>query len=469
MRFDRRLIVAPARSVLRLITVMALAAGVAGLVATVPAWLGESTSRPAWLELLLSIPLKLAVSFLPAAIAWFMLMPSAAELGRAGDGAEPPALFLLFLIGLCGIAAFQLAPLGAWWSENLAQVNLLIAPGIDPFGLTLIPVTLLLAMPVLASAVMLTFVLTSIMTVVSRTDETFRVLAACVALQGGLVLGAYLLMNSLGDVGAMVSTIFASEPPSADRDRMAAEAAGWFSRQQALGDAVVHQLIWIVGGYAVALAVSEFLARRGDTATVQEEPLVSSPPTPPVSASKAAAAFDHPSYGARPVLSILSLFRTRASEYRIASIPPASNARFTFSWSAGILRRDADGVSVLSLRVHERRWLTMSTYAVNDGDAGTPLGFLRPSRHDWDVVSISGDVVARVVRQQMVLAFTRYVADVAGIEVCRFTWTLGGISPSTTELEIEFLPECDRLFDRALAIAIAPLLEEQARRSRQRR
>ena len=53
---------------------------------------------------------------------------------------------------------------------------------------------------------------------------------------------------------------------------------------------------------------------------------------------------------------------------------------------------------------------------------------------------------------------------VAGVEVCRFTWTRGALAIASGELEIDFIPGTEHLFDRAFAIAAAPILEEQARR-----
>jgi hypothetical protein len=44
-----------------------------------------------------------------------------------------------------------------------------------------------------------------------------------------------------------------------------------------------------------------------------------------------------------------------------------------------------------------------------------------------------------------------------------FTWTIG-MGVSSAELELEFPPTAGPEFDRRLAVAIALLLEEQARR-----
>jgi len=56
-----------------------------------------------------------------------------------------------------------------------------------------------------------------------------------------------------------------------------------------------------------------------------------------------------------------------------------------------------------------------------------------------------------------------YAAMVGEHEVCRFKWTLNGLSVASAELEVEFLPVNGVPFDRALALALAPILEQKAR------
>jgi hypothetical protein len=288
--FDRRLIVFPAWFMLRVITVVTFAAGLAGFVTTVLTWLPGAGDRAPWLAPILAIPLRLAYTFLPAAIASFLLMPSTTALARRsepGEEADLPLLLVLFLVGLCAIAAFDAGPLVTWWAENLEQVRTLYSGGSDPLGLNVIPSVALVSMPLLATAIVLTFVLTSVIAVVSRTEWTFRVVGSCVALQTGLVAGAYLLMDGLRDVGTMVSEWLTSEGMHADGAAAAEQAANWFTRQDALGSAVISRLQWIFGGYVVALVASEFLGRRAAPATT---------PAPRVpltaSASAAASAFD---------------------------------------------------------------------------------------------------------------------------------------------------------------------------------
>ena len=58
--------------------------------------------------------------------------------------------------------------------------------------------------------------------------------------------------------------------------------------------------------------------------------------------------------------------------------------------------------------------------------------------------------------------FASYVAS-AG-DHGTFTWAMQGLSVASAELDVEFLPGCDAFVDRALAFALAPLLEHKGRR-----
>ena len=63
----------------------------------------------------------------------------------------------------------------------------------------------------------------------------------------------------------------------------------------------------------------------------------------------------------------------------------------------------------------------------------------------------------------------RYVVRVGDAEICRFSWHLGSRGALNPELEIEFAPDADGRLDRAVAIALGPLLEQQARLASQPR
>ena len=47
--------------------------------------------------------------------------------------------------------------------------------------------------------------------------------------------------------------------------------------------------------------------------------------------------------------------------------------------------------------------------------------------------------------------------------VCRFKWALHGLTVASAELEVEFARGQNAALDRAVAMVIAPILEQQAR------
>lgn len=475
----RRLVVVSSARGLHVIRVMMFAAGLAGAMATAVWWLFQARADFAPLLALAAIPRYFALTFLPAAIVSFAMMPSIAQLGRRGwpdRDLELPPLFLFVMLSLCAFAALELPTLLTWGRENLEQVRRLNAWGPDPLGLHIVPIAFLVSMPLLPTAAMLSFALTAVIVIAGRPELTFRVLASCVAVQGGLVLGSYLFMDGIRDAGDAVLKVLASATESAERDAFTAQVVEWFGRQQALGGAVNRALIWVLGGYFLALVLSEFLVpgrapATGDSGTatadtpVQGEAAGLHTTVVAVRApSTASTAFDRSSYGVRPRMSLLqSVFWRPSTEYEIVSIPPARDARFSFSWNTGILRRERDGAPLLTIQTAGGLpW--NPAYAVTDAASGAPLGILRRSGPDWEVVDAAGATIVRVLRAEARPGYVRYMASVPGREVCRFTWAMPALGVSSAELEIEFLPDAGPSFDRALALAIAPMLEEQARR-----
>ena len=108
--------------------------------------------------------------------------------------------------------------------------------------------------------------------------------------------------------------------------------------------------------------------------------------------------------------------------------------------------------------------ITMSSRS----DAGWAASFSRfalalggvPAGADWEVVHPSGDAIARVLRENAGRGFAKYVAMIGQHEACRFKWALHGLSVMSAELEVECAGDGPARLDRALAIAIAPILEQ---------
>jgi hypothetical protein len=88
-----------------------------------------------------------------------------------------------------------------------------------------------------------------------------------------------------------------------------------------------------------------------------------------------------------------------------------------------------------------------------------------PAGSGWQIVDPSDRPLAHARETQARFALTRHAVVVGEIEVCRLTWTAGATAAGN-EVEIEFLPGVDQYLDRALVMALAPVLEDRARNER---
>jgi hypothetical protein len=93
------------------------------------------------------------------------------------------------------------------------------------------------------------------------------------------------------------------------------------------------------------------------------------------------------------------------------------------------------------------------------------IGKLLPHAADWQIVDADEQPVADAAQSSASFQQTTWIISAGGEEWCRLAAVMGATAASA-EVQIEFLPASDGRFDRSLAIALAPLLEERARRSR---
>lgn len=149
-------------------------------------------------------------------------------------------------------------------------------------------------------------------------------------------------------------------------------------------------------------------------------------------------------------------------EYTIRTIPPRSRSEFSFSWATGVLRRVPDGPDVFRLEPAERHDVLKRAYLVSDPVGGAAIGKLLPQGDDWQIADGEGQVIAEVVQSTARFEQTTYTMTADGEERCRLTAVMGATAASA-EVQIEFLPAAGGTFDRSLAIALAPLVEERAR------
>jgi hypothetical protein len=452
-----------------------LSAGLGALVAALMSWISVvlvGGARPAWAASLQTFGLEIALAFLLAAAGASVLMPSAADLTRPirQDEDTPTAPALLLLLGaLALVALLQVPSIAAWWTEDRALLRQAIGSSPDPMGFNLIPQVILLSLPTLAAAVLLTCVLASILGMLARVDLVFHTLAACAALQAGLVIGLHLVLHAFRAVGGAIQGLFATTPDAA----ASAQTLEWFARHDAVSAPVGWRLLWLLGGYLVAVAATEIVAPRrsrvqgpSEAATETPERIAAQPVVPvPRFSSPAASVFDQSTYAIKPRQTLLELFLRHYSVYDIQSVPPSARARFSFSWKTQVVRREPGGPELYALKPAERHGvLRARSYVVIDLAAGSPVGTLKPAGSEWEILDAAGAPAVRVVEENAGAGFARYVASAGEQVVCRFTWAMHGLSVASATLDVEFLPGCDAYLDRSLAIALAPLLEHKGRR-----
>jgi hypothetical protein len=135
-----------------------------------------------------------------------------------------------------------------------------------------------------------------------------------------------------------------------------------------------------------------------------------------------------------------------------------------FSWDTGILQRAPDGPALLAVTPPERPGRFFSgEYVVLDAAKSKLVGRLVPSGSDWEVVGTAGRTDMTIFEEHAGFRRAKFTAKIHGQEVCVFSWAIAGITVHSAALDIEFLPGSDAPFDKSLAIAIAPILEQKAR------
>jgi hypothetical protein len=314
-----------------------------------------------------------------------------------------------------------------------------------------------------------------------RAELVFSALAACAALQAGLVIGMQLLLYAVRSVGGSIQGLFTTAPDAT----ASAQVAEWFARHDAASADVGWRLLWVLGGYVVATIAAEFVSPRWQRASTSDgsrgseadvtrlpPPAVSSPASslPRVlDASQASSVFDQSHYFVKPRVTLVETFLRHYSEYDIQSVPATTRARFSFSWKTGMLRREPEGPDILALRTGDRHGVFAGRSHVVTDAAGATLGTLQPASPEWVILDASGTTVARVVEDRSGVGLIGYVATVGEHAVCRFTWAMHGLSVASAGLDVEFLPAAEGRLDRALAMALAPVLEHKARRANERR
>ena len=159
------------------------------------------------------------------------------------------------------------------------------------------------------------------------------------------------------------------------------------------------------------------------------------------------------------------MFGRTLIDYTIQTVPPSSRSEFSFSWATGLLRRAPAGPQSPSVEAAERHDLLKRAYDVSDPVTGAVIGRFLPQGDDWHIT----DGLGRCWR----MSCSRAPASIKPAtpsrplekNVCRLVAVMGATAASA-EVQIEFLPASDGRLERSLAVALAPIIEERARRAR---
>jgi hypothetical protein len=463
------------------VRILMLSVGMAALLATISSWFmaGEiSGGRAGWVVALQVFGLKIALTFLPASLVATTLMPRIGDLIRESPGEEvqlPPMTLKLLLTALAVLALMQVPTIVSWWDEDRVLLRAVIGKRPDPMGFDMIPVVMLYSMPALAATAVATFVLTSILGIVARAQHTFRALGAATSLQAGLVSGEHLIVRGMQSMGEILARVAAL----AGDHIVAKQVTEWFARHEVVSRAASWPLVWLFAGYLVALVATEFLSpRRAPVATSEAggpwppEPSPAPPdrlsPQPVWPVSSAASVFDDSDYSVRPKWNWLDSIIGGYANYDIQTIPPMSRSRFSFTWSTGMLRREPDGPDLLSLQESKEQLLARSSYTVIEVVTAATLGRVKSNDDGWAILDAQDQPVAYVVETADSGGIRTFAAKVGDRDACRYTWLPGGLSIQSAELHVEFPPGSDRFFDRAFAMALAPLIEHEVRKGYRR-
>jgi hypothetical protein len=465
-------------AVFRVVTVLVFSAAMGALTATALSWIMAASGGPgtAWAVNVTVLAGEVAAIGLTAAVLSIRRIPSIAEIRRiAPPGAPIHPVQVIVLTALAGVALLQLPALLAWFREDRALlVEMIGAAGRDPLGLGLVPAAVLYSLPTLAAALLALFVATSIGGALARRPLALRFLTGGAVLQVGLWAIQYLVGRGIRDLGAAALRLMA-DAPAADT----AAAVAWIQRHDAVARGMLPMLAALVIAYLV-MWVAAYATRSTSIArAVAPSPVsrvlapaelpesIQATQIPPV-LRPGPSPFGERFYVLRfqPGWRIAGLMLGRSViEYSLQTVPPTSRSEFSFSWATGILRRSSGGQEIFRLQAAERRDLLKRAYVVSDAVTGVVVGKLLPHAADWQIVDADERPVADAVQTSPSFQQTTWVVSAGGEEWCRLVAVMGATAASA-EVQIEFLPPSDGKFERSLAIALAPLVEERARRSR---
>jgi hypothetical protein len=379
--------------------------------------------------------------------------------------ARPTRHLVVLLVLLLAVAAlWPLTFAFDWFMGNYSVLQTLSSN--DLFGFSLFPQFLLSVRPLLAAAAALSCSWASFLVLTSHPQRAYAILV-----RTALGLGAAVL--AIGLLGPLTSASLAwmlptfggiglGEPPGTVSQIIA--------RQNGVAVTVMVPLLGIAMGFGVLAVLSRSApppSIESDAASAAADRIFGPPPpspadeglrdAPPQPPSAAAKLFNERTYRVRPQPQLLLGLRKFFDDYEIRG---ASHEHFSYTMTSGVLKRESDGAVLFS--VSRRAAALTDTFDVVDSETGTRVGSFRSRGPGWDIDDALGRPVLFVVRDLEEERHMRYVASIGDREVCRYTWSFGPFGLFNVALEVEF-SEGGPPFDRALAVALGPFIEEEAR------
>ena len=371
------------------------------------------------------------------------------------DAQATRQLVVFLLVVLVAVALWPVAVAFDW----LTSVHGLP----DPLGFTSFVMYL---RPILAGAAALSCPIVLFLVVISHPQRASETLVKA-ALAVGVAVLAILLLSPLIN-GFILDWWPRSQPWWASEPVV--PAAEIIARENAAVVSAIVPLVGIAVAFAVIAALSRSApspSREVDDATAaadrifgsplssEEKRLRDAPPQPP---SAAAKAFTELTYRVRPRPQLLLGLRTFFDDYEIRGI---SHEHFAYAMGSGLLKRESDGAVILSLT--RRADALTDRFDVVDSETGSRVGSFRSRPTGWDIDDSLGRPVLFVIRDVEEAYRVRYIGSVVGGEVCRYTWSCGPFGLFfNVAVEVEFASGGPP-FDRALAVALGPFIEEEAR------
>jgi hypothetical protein len=456
--------------VLRVTAAIAFALGLAAVTATVATSLIAGGAE--WVAPIRTTALMGGAFLGLGAIGMSFVMPSRAELTRqipGGRDGRVPLVVTLALAILAILAIVHVPSLMEWWERNLALARRITGGTVDPMGLHAIPYGVLASTPAMASISVLTVVVSCVLGLVVPGARVRRVIGAASMLIGGYAGGLYATESAIRRMSDAMRRLADTTATPADLPQI----VDWLGQlDAAIGTFSVH-LVWLFAGSLAILALASATMgtppRSSSTGTrtppVVVPAAIGAAPVQPQSVPLGSTDFDRSDYAIRPRRAWLEAFVWRHAEYDIESIPPATRARFAFSWTTRTIDRAADGQALFAIRAQGGGGLLGGqSYDVIDARTGAAIGALVPVASDWELRDERGSVVAHVLEIEKAAGRARFVVKRGEQEIARFVWGFTGMTVASAELQIEFLPGADARV-RILAIALAPILEHRARRA----